>query len=55
MQGALPQTRLMHEQLQQGEQIVDLALTEEEAAAVTLTQLDLRVQGVALGQDVTGA
>ncbi|KAK3045613.1 hypothetical protein LTR09_012821 [Extremus antarcticus] len=44
-----------HEQLQQGEQIFDLALTEEEAAAVTLTQLGLRVQGVALGQDVTAA
>lgn len=42
------------EQLQQGEQIVNLALTEEEAAAVTLTQLGLRVQGMALAQDVTG-
>lgn len=43
------------EQLQQGEQIVNLALTEEEAAAVTLTQLGLRVQGVTLAQDATDA
>lgn len=40
-------------QLQQGEQIVDLTLNEEEAAAVTLTQLGLRVQGVNIAQDFT--
>ena len=43
------------EQLQQGEQIVNLALTEEEAAAMTLTQLGLRVQGVTLAQDAADA
>lgn len=42
------------EQLQEGEQIVDLAITEEEAAAVTLTQLGLRVQGIALAQGDRG-
>jgi hypothetical protein len=39
------------EQLQQEERIINLALTEEEDAAVTLTQLGLRVQGVTLVQD----
>ena len=43
------------EQLQLGEQIVDLTLTDEETAAVTLTQLGLRVRGVTLGQDATNA
>jgi hypothetical protein len=46
-------TQPSREQLQPGEQLVDLALTEEETAAVTLTQLGLRVQGVALGQGGT--
>ena len=41
------------EQLQQGEQIISLAFTEQDAAE-TLTQLGLRVQGVTLAQD-TGA
>lgn len=40
-------------QLQQGEQLVDLTLNEEEAAAITLTQLGLRVQGVTIAQDFT--
>ena len=54
-QSAPVQQQPTHQQLQQGEQIVNLALTEEESAAVTLTQLGLRVQGVTLGRDVAGA
>lgn len=42
-------------QLQQGEQIINLALTEDEQAAMTLTQLGLRIGDVALGQDPVGA
>lgn len=38
-------------QLQQGEQVVDLAITEQEEAPITLTQLGLRVQGITLAQD----
>ena len=41
-------------QLQQGERIVSLAFTEEDAA-ITLTQLGLRVQGVTLAQDAGDA
>lgn len=43
-----------HDQLQQGERIINLTVTEEEEAAVTLTQLGLRVQGMALAQDAVG-
>ena len=38
-------------QLQQGERVVDLSTSAEEEAAVTLTQLGLRVQDVTLAQD----
>ena len=48
-------TQATNEQLQQGEQIVNLALTAEEDAAVTLTQLGLRVQGVTIAQDAADA
>lgn len=47
-------TQLTPEQLQQGEQIVSLAFTDEDAAE-TLTQLGLRVQGVTLAQDAGAA
>ena len=42
-------------QLQQGEQILNFAIKEEEYAAVTSTQLGLRVQGVTLAQDFEDA
>ena len=44
------------EQLQQGERIADLGFTDEDTdAAVTLTQLGLRVEGLALPQDASEA
>ena len=42
-------------QLQQGEQIVSLAITDEEEAAVTLSQMGLRVSGLTLAQDAEDA
>ena len=39
------------QQLHQGERVVDLTTTAEEDAAVTLTQLGLRIQDVTLAQD----
>ncbi len=42
-------------QLQQGEQLISLAMTNEEEAAVTLTQMGLRVSGLTLAQDAEDA
>ena len=42
-------------QLQQGEQIISLSMTADEEAAVTLTQIGLRVSGLTLPQDTEDA
>ncbi|KIW19427.1 hypothetical protein PV08_03722 [Exophiala spinifera] len=49
------QTRPTQAQLQQGEQIISLAMTDEEEAAVTLSQMGLRVSGLTLAQDAQDA
>ena len=43
------------QQLQQGEQIINLSLIEEEAASQTLSQVGLRVQNLTLAQDSADA
>jgi hypothetical protein len=50
----LPQVPATAEQLQQGEQIISLSFTDEDAAE-TLAQLGLRVQGVTLPQNAGDA
>ena len=43
------------EQLEQGEQIINLTISAENEAATTLLQLGLRVQGLTLPQDLAEA
>ena len=43
--------RHARDHLEQGEQVIDLTVTEEESAAATLLQLGLRVRGLTLPQD----
>ncbi|KIW11733.1 hypothetical protein PV08_09005 [Exophiala spinifera] len=48
-------TRPTSAQLQQGEQIISLAMTDEEEAAVTLSQMGLRVSGLTIARDAQDA